>query len=84
MATLKLKKSTSLRLSQEMYDYIERLAKKENRSVNNFITTTLADAINYREPNEETKQAIEDAREERPSLKRYDNTKDLLNDLMAD
>lgn len=84
MNTVSLKKSTSLRLDRALYDYIEKLAKKENRSVNNFIETVLADATHFHEPNEETKRAIEEARQERPSLKRYSNSKDLLDDLMAD
>lgn len=84
MNKIDLKKSTSLRLDAELYSYIEKLAKKENRSVNNFIETVLADATRFHDPNSETRQAIEDARKERPSLKRYDSTEDLLNDLMAD
>lgn len=84
MNTVNLKKATSLRIDAKLYSYIEKLAKKENRSVNNFIETVLADATNFYEPNEETKKAIEEARLEKPKLKRYNNAKDLLNDLMAD
>jgi len=40
--------------------------------------------VEYHEPNEETRLAIEEARAERPYLKRYENAKDLLDDLMAD
>lgn len=84
MGAINLKKSTSLRLDSELYSYIEKLAKKENRSVNNFIETVLADATRFHDPNGETRQTIEDARKESPSLKSYDSTEDLLNDLMAD
>lgn len=35
MSAVNLKKSTSLRLDRELYNYIEKLARKENRSVNN-------------------------------------------------
>lgn len=84
MNTINLKKATSLRLDAKLYSYIEKLAKKENRSVNNFIETVLADATNFYEPNEETKKAIEEARLEKPNLKRYNTAKDLFNDLMAD
>lgn len=73
-----LKISTSLRLDREVYKYIEKLAKKENRSVNNFIETALADATNFYEPNKETKKAIEDPQSERPNLKQYSTTKDLF------
>ncbi len=32
------KKSTSLRLNSNLYAYIEKLAKKENRSLNNLLS----------------------------------------------
>lgn len=83
MNTKNFKKSTSLRLDRELYNYIEKLAKKENRSVNNFIETVLADATNLYEPNKETKNAIEDLQSEHPNLKRYSAAKDLFNDLLV-
>ncbi|UXD71798.1 hypothetical protein MUK51_21310 (plasmid) [Sphingobacterium faecium] len=83
MNTKNLKKSTSLPLDRELYNYIEKLAKKENRSVNNFIETVLADATNLYEPNKETKKAIEDLQSEHPNLKRYSAAKDLFNDLLV-
>lgn len=81
MNTINLKKSTSLRLDRELYNYIEKLAKKENRSVNNFIETVLANAIKFNEPNKETKKAMEELRTNRSNLKRYSSAKDLFNDL---
>ena len=75
------KKSTSLRINSNLFAHIEKLAKKENRSLNNFIETTLFDALNYREPNEKTKKGIKESREERSSLKKYSSTEDLFNDL---
>ncbi|AJA70271.1 MULTISPECIES: toxin-antitoxin system HicB family antitoxin [Myroides] len=84
MNTLNFKKATSLRLDNDLYNYIEMLAKKENRSINNFIEKTLAEATHFHELNEETIQAIEDAQKEKMSSKRFDNTHDLLNDLMRD
>lgn len=71
MGTIHLKKSTSLRLDSELYSYIEKLAKKENRSVNNFIETVLANATSFHIPNEETIQAIEESKIEKSSLKGY-------------
>lgn len=84
MNTVNLKKATSLRLDNELYNYIEKLAKKENRSINNFIETTLAEATHFHELNNETLHAIKEAKKEKSSLRRYDNTQDLLNDLMGD
>jgi hypothetical protein len=75
------KKSTSLRLNSNLYAYIEKLAKKENRSLNNFIETTLFDALEYREPNEVTKLGIKESRKERETLKRYSSTEELFEDL---
>lgn len=84
MNTINLKKSTSLRLDMDLYNYIEKLAKRENRSVNNFIETVLADATNFYEPNQETKKAIEDLQSERSNLKRYSSAKGLFSDLLGD
>jgi hypothetical protein len=81
MNTFNLKKSTSLRLDMELYNYIEKLAKKENRSVNNYIETVLAGATRFHEPNEETKRAIEEARQERSTLKGYTDMDELFADL---
>ena len=81
MNTISLKKSTSLRLDRELYNYIEKLAKKENRSVNNYIETVLADATRFHEPNDETKRAIEEARQERANLKGYTDMDELFADL---
>jgi hypothetical protein len=75
------KKSTSLRINSNLYAYIEKLAKKENRSLNNFIETTLFDALEYREPNENTKKAIAEFKNEKKNLKRYSNSKELFQDM---
>lgn len=40
---------------------MQEQAKKANRSLNNFVESTLMDAV-YSEPNEETIAAIEEAR----------------------
>lgn len=40
---------------------LQEQAKKANRSLNNFVESTLMDAV-YSEPNEETIAAIEEAR----------------------
>lgn len=75
------KKSTSLRLNSNLYAHIEKLAKKENRSLNNFIETTLFDALHYTEPSETTKAGIKESRKERTSLKRYSTAGDLFQDV---
>ena len=75
------KKSTSLRLNLGLYSYIEKLAKKENRSINNYIETLLFDAVDYHEPNKETKLAMKEIDKEKGSLKRYTSVDDLFSDL---
>lgn len=75
------KKSTSLRLNSGLYARIEKLAKKNNRSINNYIETLLFDAVGYHEPNKVTKQAIKEIETEKKSLKRYSNVEDLFKDL---
>ena len=77
------KKSTSLRLNSGLYSHIEKLAKKQNRSINNYIETLLFDAVGYHEPNAKTKKVIEEARAEKKAgaLKKYDNVNDLFVDL---
>lgn len=82
MNTIEIKKkATSLRLDNELYSYIEQLAKEENRSVNNFIETVLSEAIKYRVPNAETVKAIKEMRKEKASLKKYTDMDELFNDL---
>lgn len=77
------KKSTSLRLNLGLYAHIEKLAKKENRSINNYIETLLFDAVDYHEPNKETKLSMKEIEKEKEkgSLKRYASVDDLFNDL---
>lgn len=75
------KKITSIRLNKGLYAYIEKAAKKENRSINNYIETLLFNATNYRHPNKETKAAIDQSRLERKNLNRFSNTDSLIKSL---
>ena len=77
------KKSTSLRLDQELYNFIEKMAKRENRSVNNYIETLLSKATNFNVPNIQTQEAINELNNEKASLKRFSGAKDLFEDLEA-
>ena len=45
-----LKKNQSFRLSVELIDRLKQLAKRQNRSLNNYVETVLLDAA-YHEPN---------------------------------
>ena len=55
------KKNQSFRLPVELIDRLKQLAKRQNRSLNNYVETLLLDAA-YHEPNETTLSAIEEAR----------------------
>mgnify|MGYP002770253947 FL=1 len=55
------RKQTAFRLRTDLLDRLKVAAKKENRSLNNFVESVLLDAV-YREPNEETLTAMKDAK----------------------
>ena len=52
----------AFRLRTDLFDRLKVAAKKENRSLNNYVESVLLDAV-YREPNEETLTAMKDAKE---------------------
>ncbi len=55
-----LKKNQSFRLSVELIERLKQLAKRQNRSLNNYVETLLLDAA-YREPNAITLAAMKEA-----------------------
>ena len=55
------KKAQSFRLPIDLIERLKQMARKQNRSLNNFVETLLLDAA-YNEPNKETIAAIEEAR----------------------
>ena len=55
-----LKKNQSFRLSVELIDRLKQLAKRQNRSLNNYVETVLLNAA-YHEPNAETLAAMKEA-----------------------
>lgn len=54
------KKPTMFRLDEELVTRLKELAKREHRSLNNFVECLLFDVVNT-EPNEITKAAMEEA-----------------------
>lgn len=56
-----IRKQTSFRLREDLLQVLQEHAKKANRSLNNFVESTLMDAM-YSEPNKETVAAINEAR----------------------
>ncbi len=69
---------TSIRLNSNLYEHLNRLAKKDNRSFNNYVETLLSYASDFSEPNEETRIAIEDSRKERKSAPRFTDIDSLI------
>ena len=55
---------TAFRLSSELLRRLKIEARKQNRSLNNYVESVLMDAV-YRVPNRETLAAMEEAREEK-------------------
>lgn len=56
-----IKKQTAFRFDSDLLDDLKSAAKREHRSLNNFVECILRNVM-YSEPNEETKAAIEEAR----------------------
>lgn len=75
-----IKKQTAFRLDSDLLDALKSAAKREHRSLNNFVETLLME-IMYTEPNEETKAAIAEARSKKKG-KVYDSVETLMEDLM--
>lgn len=80
---IKEKKLTSIRLSSNLYSHLQKMAKAENRSVNNYIETSLIQSSDFFEPNEETIAAMEEVQEmiKNGTGKAYSNVDELLKDL---
>ena len=55
-----IKKNQSFRLSVGLIERLKQLAKRENRSLNNYVETVLLDAA-YHEPNAVTLAAMKEA-----------------------
>ena len=53
------KTTTSFRLDSQLLERLRMLAKKSNRSLNNYVETVLFDVV-YHEPNDETIEAIKE------------------------
>ncbi|MDR0733466.1 MAG: toxin-antitoxin system HicB family antitoxin [Dysgonamonadaceae bacterium] len=60
--TLVNRKQTVFRLSEDLLNRLRAAAKRENQSLNNYVENILTDVV-YRQPNQETLDAIQEARE---------------------
>ena len=57
MHAVNVKVQTAFRLDSELLRRLKALAKRENRSLNNYVETVLMD-VAYDEPNDETLEAL--------------------------
>ena len=80
METTIIRRPTSFRLRADLLDGLRRNAKRENRTLNNYVESILLDIV-YREPNDVTKAAMEEAMSGKNKNKVYDSVEELFNDL---
>jgi hypothetical protein len=59
---LNSRKQTAFRLNEDLLNRLRIVAKKENRSLNNYVESVLMN-IAYRKPNKETLEAMKEARD---------------------
>lgn len=65
METIALdRKQTAFRLRKDLLERLKIEARKENRSLNNYVESVLMDVV-YRSPNDETLAAMKEAKEGR-------------------
>ena len=63
METTITRTQTAFRLSTELLRRLKTEARKQNRSLNNYVESVLMDAV-YRTPNAQTMAAVKEARED--------------------
>ncbi len=64
METTITRTQTAFRLSTELLKRLKTEARKQNRSLNNYVESVLMDAV-YRTPNSQTMAAVKEAREDK-------------------
>ena len=79
------RKPTSFRLRTDLLETLRRNARRQNRTLNNYVESILLDIV-YHEPNDVTKAAIEEAmlRTEYPEGEVYNSVEDLMKALDAE
>lgn len=79
------RKNTSFRLRTDLLERLRHNAAIANRTLNNYVESVLLDVV-YHEPNEETKAAIEEARNRKsyPENELYSSVDELFKALDAE
>ena len=73
----------TFRLRSDLIERLQKNAKKENRTLNNYVESVLLDLV-YREPNETTKAAIEETRSGHNTNKVYTNVDEMMDDILKE
>ena len=73
------RRQTSFRLREDLLKVLQEEARKANRSLNNFVESTLMDAM-YSVPNDETIASIKEARTA-TDKKTFDSVESLMEEL---
>jgi len=81
METTIRRKQTSFRLRTDLLEEMKNAAKKENRTLNNYLESLLLNYF-YNEPNEVTKAAIEEAMSGHNKNKVYTNIDEMFDDIL--
>lgn len=77
---LKNRKQTAFRLSEDLLIRLKKEARKENRSLNNYVENVLMDVV-YRKPNEKTLEAMREAQEDDLETLDIDNFENFIDSL---
>lgn len=80
MPTTITRRPASFRLRTDLLEGLKRNARRENRTLNNYVESVLLDIV-YDEPNEVTKAAIEEAMSRKNYNKTYTDVEEMLNDI---
>lgn len=83
METTYTRKATSFRLRTDLIEGLKRKARKENRTLNNYVESVLLDIV-YDEPNAVTRAAIEEAMSGRNPNKVYSSVKEMFDDILGE
>ncbi len=75
------RKPTSFRLRTDLLESLRRNARRQNRTLNNYVESILLDIV-YHEPNDVTKAAIEEAMSGRNHNKVYTDVEEMMNDIL--
>ena len=75
------RKPISFRLRTDLLERLRRNAVRQNRTLNNYVESLLLDIV-YNEPNDTTRNAIEEAMSGRNRNKVYASAEDMMNDIL--